>query len=141
MKNAHASTPTTSSTLPSTSDPPRFSESPRATDNGSPSTSKTTPDGSVPVMGLPAKRGKVIPIHPAEDEPYINPYRDPSKVLERKQFIEFGCGACHFHQRKLDRSAFHCTAGISLWPDGTNKTCRWYKRRKRHVFRAEPSGT
>ncbi|GEM_PF-2723890 len=119
MKNALASMQTTFSNLPSTSDPP--------CSNASPSS------------GLPARQGRVIPIQsPEDDGPYINPYRDPSKVLERKQFIEFGCGACHFHQRKRDRSAFHCAVGISLWPDGTNKTCRSFMRRRKNIRPEEP---
>lgn len=77
------------------------------------------------VLRLPVKEVPAV-----EQEPYINPYcRDPAKILEFKQFIQFGCGACHHHRLKPDRSSYGCAAGIALWPDGTNRTCSSFIRK------------
>lgn len=76
------------------------------------------------VLKLPIKR----PPTEANDD-YVSPYQDPAKVLEQKQFIEFGCGACRHHRLKADQSGYHCSAGVKLWPDATNKTCAAFMRR------------
>ena len=81
------------------------------------------------VTATPQRRGRIVPIHSADR--YAADYRDPARVLERRQFIEFGCGACQHHQRKPDLSAYHCDMEIRLWPDGTNKTCRGFVRRRK----------
>jgi hypothetical protein len=90
-------------------------------------TSKQVVSAAMPAM--PLRRTRVVPIlsadRPAED------YRDPARVLERRQFIEFGCGACQHHQRKPDLSAYHCAIGIRQWPDGTNSSCRGFIRRSK----------
>jgi hypothetical protein len=103
------------------------SNPPRPVSNNKPLTARN-------VLTLPVRRR----IPAIEQEPYINPYcRDPAKVLELKQFVEFGCGACHRHRLKLDRSGFHCAAGIALWPDGTNKTCSSFIRRTKQKDRSK----
>lgn len=83
------------------------------------------------VLTLPVKRAR-----PTELEPYVNPYcRDPAQVMELKQFVSFGCGACLHHRLRLDRSGFHCTDHNPLWPDGTNETCRGFIRRHKQKQR------
>ncbi len=77
----------------------------------------------------PLKRGRVVPL-PSTALEAIE-YGDPARVLERREFIGFGCGACKHHRRKSDRSAFHCDIDIGLWPEGTNKTCRRFSRRRK----------
>ena len=54
---------------------------------------------------------------------------DPSKWVERKEFLEVGCGGCVCHKPRPDRSEFHCIAEQPLWPDGTNSTCRFFSKR------------
>lgn len=130
MKNALVTTRKRFLRSPPTSDPPPSTPSPNASENGSRST-LTMPNGArpagVPSAGaVPLKRSHVVPIYPTKQ------YENPAKVLEHKQFIEFGCGACHNHQLKRDRSGFYCVVGMSLWPDGTNKTCRWFLRRRKN---------
>ena len=83
----------------------------------------------VPAVAASFRRRRVIPIRSAEC--YAADYDDPARVLERREFVGFGCGACQHHQRKPDRSGYHCDLGIGLWPDGTNKTCRRFIRHKR----------
>lgn len=82
------------------------------------------------VAAIPLRRGRIVPIRSAER--YVVEYGDPARALERREFIEFGCGACQHHQRRPDLSAYHCDLGMGLWPDGTNKTCRRFMRRKKH---------
>ena len=84
---------------------------------------------SAAVAPTPQRRGRIVPIRSADR--YAADYRDPARVLERRQFIEFGCGACQHHQRKPDLSAHHCDIEIRLWPDGTNRTCRAFTRRRK----------
>lgn len=58
-------------------------------------------------------------------------YGDPAVYVERKEFLELGCGACVMHKPKPDRSEFHCLAECRQWPDATNRTCRFFANRKR----------
>lgn len=113
--------------LQSESKTPSSNVSPSPAEKGSGFTSKT-PLGA-PVSALPLKRGRVIPLPSTALD--ASEYGDPADVLERRQFIGFGCGACQHHRRKPDLSAFHCDIGIGLWPEGTNKTCRRFSRRRK----------
>jgi hypothetical protein len=58
-------------------------------------------------------------------------YKDPSVVLEKKEYFSLGCGACACHKPKPDRSEFFCIAECSLWPDGTDRSCSFFKKRKK----------
>ena len=58
-------------------------------------------------------------------------YRDPSDVVQSRQFFQLGCGACALHKPKPDHSEFHCIAESRQWPDGTNTTCNFFKKRKK----------
>ena len=56
-------------------------------------------------------------------------YRDPALYVEHREFMEMGCGGCALHKPKPDRSEFHCIADCKQWPDATNKTCSFFKKR------------
>lgn len=58
-------------------------------------------------------------------------YQDPSIYMEKKEFFQIGCGGCAMHKPKPDRSEFHCIAECRLWPNGTNTTCNFFKKRKK----------
>lgn len=58
-------------------------------------------------------------------------FKDPSNYHERREFFELGCGACACHKPKPDRSEFHCIAGCAQWPDGTDKSCAFFAKRKK----------
>jgi hypothetical protein len=104
----------------------------RAHSNSDPPRVKS-PAGRV-VLGLPVRK---VPVVSAEQEVYVSPYQDPAKVLEHKQFIGFGCGACQHHRLKLDRRGYHCAASVKLWPEGTDKTCAAFMRRVKQPGRSK----
>ena len=56
-------------------------------------------------------------------------YRDPCDVIQSREFFQFGCGACALHKPKPDRTEFHCIADCKQWPDATNTTCGFFKKR------------
>jgi hypothetical protein len=58
-------------------------------------------------------------------------YQDPAVIVEKREFFSLGCGACAFHKPKPDRSEFHCIAGCEQWPDGSNKSCGFFAKRKK----------
>jgi len=58
-------------------------------------------------------------------------FKDPAKVYESSQYFTLGCGACACHKPKPDLTEYHCIAEQKQWPDGTNKTCTFFARRKK----------
>jgi hypothetical protein len=58
-------------------------------------------------------------------------YGDPSRVCENKEYFSLGCGACACHKPKPDRSEFECIAECKQWPEGSNRTCVFFVKKKR----------
>ena len=58
-------------------------------------------------------------------------FKDPSDVVQSREFYSLGCGACALHKPNPARTEFHCIAECRLWPDGTNTTCGFFKKRKK----------
>lgn len=56
-------------------------------------------------------------------------YKDPSDIIQSREFFSLGCGACALHRPNQDRTEFHCIAECRLWPDATNATCALFKKR------------
>src|SRR4030065_1358620 len=59
----------------------------------------------------------------------VSDFSDPSLILERKQYMEVGCGGCCNHVRNEERTAFKCLFDMDGYPDKTNKTCTQWRQR------------
>lgn len=64
---------------------------------------------------------------------YADRYKNPLYALIRKQFYTGGCGHCVHHRLRPDRKKHHCADGWEQWPNGTQKSCRGFVKKKREV--------
>lgn len=61
----------------------------------------------------------------------VSDFSDPALILERKQYMEVGCGGCRNHVRNEERTAFKCLWDVDGYPDKTNKTCTQWRQSMR----------
>lgn len=57
-------------------------------------------------------------------------FGDPAVVAERHEALSVGCAGCALHRLNAARSAYECVMGNVNYPDESNKTCRWWVKRR-----------